>query len=190
MKRSVAVIGAGIFGCEIAIELANKGFLVELYEQNENILSGATAKSQNRLHLGLHYPRDIQTAIQSRLGFGTFSERFPTAVRKGFPNYYCIARKGSKVNSSDFEKFALNAEIKIEKTEESVLNKLGMDTSKISSSYSCDEGVIDIIVLRNLLIKDLSSLPISILLSTKVLSCNRVNDSWEVLTSTGNPKKV
>ena len=76
----VAVIGAGAFGVTIAIELANKGHSILLFEKDGEILMGATAKSQNRLHLGLHYPRDLETAIQSKLGFIKFSKRYPTPI--------------------------------------------------------------------------------------------------------------
>jgi glycerol-3-phosphate dehydrogenase len=64
----IAVIGAGIFGTEISLKLSREGHDVHLYEKEYEILKGATAGSQNRLHMGLHYPRDLKTAIQSRVG--------------------------------------------------------------------------------------------------------------------------
>ena len=55
----VAVIGCGIFGAEIAIRAKSLGLSVSVYEANNDILSGASANNQNRLHLGFHYPRDL-----------------------------------------------------------------------------------------------------------------------------------
>jgi len=189
MKHSVAVIGAGVFGCEIALELTKMGFIVDLYERNNSILNEATAKSQNRLHLGLHYPRDLQTAVQSRIGFETFSKRFPSAVRKDFPNIYCVAREASQVNLSEFELFASNADIEIKKIDMEIMRDMGMDTNKISSSYRCNEGVIDISLLRNLLIQDLESASVQVFLATEILRCNRVQNHWELFSNQGNLKK-
>ena len=70
--KKIGVIGGGIFGSEIALELAKNGFSVTLIEKNSNLLMGATSKSVLRLHLGLHYPRDLETAIQSKRGYLNF----------------------------------------------------------------------------------------------------------------------
>ena len=73
--KRIAVIGAGIFGSEIALKLRRHGYEVKLFEKSLNILSGATENSQNRRHLGLHYPRDLQTATQSVRGYDSFVNR-------------------------------------------------------------------------------------------------------------------
>ena len=44
----VGVIGAGIFGCTTAIELAKKGINVTLMEKNDDILQGASKCNNNR----------------------------------------------------------------------------------------------------------------------------------------------
>lgn len=51
----VAIIGGGIAGCETALELANKGHKVIIYEQDSDILQGTSAKTFGRLGLGYHY---------------------------------------------------------------------------------------------------------------------------------------
>ena len=35
--------------------------------------------NQNRLHLGFHYPRDIETGIQSIRGFDLFKNKYKIA---------------------------------------------------------------------------------------------------------------
>ena len=73
IKCDVIVIGGGIFGCLTAIELSKKGLRVQLHEKNDQIMIGASLNNQNRLHLGYHYPRDLETASQCQKGFEAFS---------------------------------------------------------------------------------------------------------------------
>jgi L-2-hydroxyglutarate oxidase LhgO len=61
-KSLVTVTGGGIFGCTTALELSAKGFDVNLFELNDDILKGASKNNFNRVHLGYHYPRDLETA--------------------------------------------------------------------------------------------------------------------------------
>ena len=58
MKKKIAIIGAGWFGCHIALEILklNK-FKIQIFERNKDIFNGASSNNQNRLHLGFHYPR-------------------------------------------------------------------------------------------------------------------------------------
>jgi glycine/D-amino acid oxidase-like deaminating enzyme len=84
----IAVIGGGVFGSVASYFLANKGHDVTLFEKNSQILTGASSNNQNRLHLGFHYPRDIETAIQSVQGYKEFKEHFSDACEFSFPCYY------------------------------------------------------------------------------------------------------
>ena len=102
----IAVIGGGIFGCEIAEVLSKApGNHVTLIERKENILLGASLNNQNRLHLGYHYPRDPDTAEMSAVGFRKFSEKYSSAISEKFDNYYFIANEDSKVSFLEFEEF-------------------------------------------------------------------------------------
>ena len=67
-----AIIGGGIFGCLCAIELSKLGKKVILLEQKESLMNGASSNNTNRLHLGYHYPRDLNTAQQCKKGFELF----------------------------------------------------------------------------------------------------------------------
>jgi glycine/D-amino acid oxidase-like deaminating enzyme len=144
----VGIIGAGIFGLESAKQLAQHGFNVTLFEQNEQILNEATANSVLRLHLGLHYPRDHETAMQSIVGYGKFLEHYRDFVNLGFENYYGIAKSQSKVDKHQFKVFADKVGIPITEVTTSSLENFGFDSKKISAAWKCDEGVIDISKLR------------------------------------------
>ena len=57
------IIGGGIFGCLVALELSYLKRKVIILEQNSSLMIGATLNNQNKLHLGYHYPRDLNTAL-------------------------------------------------------------------------------------------------------------------------------
>lgn len=90
-----AVIGAGIYGATIAVELAHAGHRVDLYERHRDLLHGATRSNQARLHLGYHYPRSLATALACREDASGFAERFPNAVNRRNNHVYAIASEGS-----------------------------------------------------------------------------------------------
>ncbi len=48
----IAVVGAGIFGCSIALELDKCGYEVILFEKEEDILLKASKHNHNRIHYG------------------------------------------------------------------------------------------------------------------------------------------
>ena len=61
------------FCCLCAIELSRLGYEVAIFEKNSDLMLGATLNNQKiGLHLGYHYPRDLETARQSALGFELF----------------------------------------------------------------------------------------------------------------------
>ena len=89
-KFNIIVIGCGIFGAEIALKASSKGLSVKVFEANEDILLGASMNNQNRLHLGFHYPRDIETGIQSIRGFDLFKKKYEKCIQSNFLNTYAF----------------------------------------------------------------------------------------------------
>jgi len=101
----IAVIGAGFFGCEIAIELRKLGFdRVVLLEREQNILRRASYANQARIHGGYHYPRSLVTAQRSQVNFERFLNDYSYSIHSKMEMLYAIAR-GSKVNPTQFERF-------------------------------------------------------------------------------------
>ena len=146
--KKVGIVGAGIFGLESAKQLSQYGFDVTLFERNEKILNEGTANSVLRLHLGLHYPRDLETAKQSIVGYGRFLEHYRDFVNLGFENYYAIAKSLSKIDNQEFRTFADKVGIPITEVPKSSLETFGFDIGKVSAAWKCNEGVIDISELR------------------------------------------
>ena len=102
MTRSVAVIGAGWYGCHIATSLAALGFEVTVFEQHRRPLHEASGNNQFRLHLGFHYPRHHGTRVQSRDGFMRFMERYQHLSREVPENIYAVPREESLIDFATY----------------------------------------------------------------------------------------
>lgn len=183
----IGVIGAGIFGSLVAIELSRNGAQVKLFEKNAELLSGATSNSQNRLHLGLHYPRDVETAMQSVRGFSDFSSRFPESIYKEFNNYYSLAKHNSKVTKDEFLAFCNTAGIRIEDHFQAPEKFLANDEI-FGELIKCEEAVIDMNILKKLLEIELKEFSVDCLMNTSVKEVNSKDDKFELRTEAANYK--
>lgn len=54
----VAVLGGGIQGCTVALELAHRGADVELFEAGTDLMKGASRHNEGKVHLGYVYSAD------------------------------------------------------------------------------------------------------------------------------------
>ena len=128
--KNIAVIGGGIFGCTTAWMLAKKGYQVDLYEQNDDIMSQASFINQYRLHRGYHYPRSKETAQSSIEGENSFLKEYNDAVVNGnIEHYYCIAKDDSKVSRNDYIKFLKELQLEYEEKEIEFINEDSIDLS-------------------------------------------------------------
>jgi glycine/D-amino acid oxidase-like deaminating enzyme len=99
------VVGAGFYGCEIALTLRQLGFdRVVVADREAGILRRASFVNQARVHNGYHYPRSQSTALRSRLNFDRFLDRYRHAIRFDMESVYAIAT-GSQISAAQFESF-------------------------------------------------------------------------------------
>ena len=98
MSYSIAVIGAGWYGCHIATSLQALGISVTVFDKATRPLHAASGNNQFRLHQGFHYPRHYTTRVQSRDGFLRFIERYPNLSREIVRNIYAVPQKESLVD--------------------------------------------------------------------------------------------
>jgi hypothetical protein len=103
-KPTVAIIGGGIFGTNIALELA-KFCSVTIFEKNEKLLQEGAYVNCFRHHSGYHYPRSGETVLEIQESSSSFEKMYNKAIVRSYPTYYGIARKNSNVNVDDFLKF-------------------------------------------------------------------------------------
>jgi hypothetical protein len=90
---NIAIIGAGIYGCHIALDLKKKGFDVDLYDMSEDIFSGASMYNSYRIHKGYHYPRSGKTRDMCKVDESEFIKCYPHLISdsKYNPKIFCVA---------------------------------------------------------------------------------------------------
>ena len=163
-NKTVAVVGAGIFGCSVAIALADVGYNVDLLERLPDILMGTSRNNTNRVHQGFHYPRDLQTATECRDHYRRFETEFREALLDDYPNIYDISEKGSLTSEDEFIAFCDRIGLSYSEID---LHRLDVTINGCNLGISCSETIIDSDLARNMLINRIRS-------SKNVrLSCNR-----------------
>ncbi len=100
MRKKVAILGAGIQGSCIALELAKRGFEVELLDQDQVPLNRASIRNEGKIHLGLVYMNDPEFTtprlmLKGAFYFSHYLERWlGDSARKlnlSTPFYYLVA---------------------------------------------------------------------------------------------------
>lgn len=76
----IGIIGAGWYGCHLALKLKKSGYQVILFEKNSEIFSQISGKFGIRLHVGPHYPRSSATRLSCRSNFEKFKEEYPELI--------------------------------------------------------------------------------------------------------------
>src|SRR6187431_2869135 len=66
-RRRVAVLGAGIMGCSVAIQLARRGFDVTVFDRETAPMSAASRWNEGKIHLGYIYGADPTLATAQHL---------------------------------------------------------------------------------------------------------------------------
>lgn len=143
----VAVVGAGIYGSSIALELAKHGHNVKVYDPL-GIMNAASSINQLRIHSGYHYPRSLETIEEILTAKDDFISEYGDSVVKDVESYYAIPKEGSKTNPDNYEE---------------VLDKFGLFHEKVKPSwidfeyidccYSVKEDIYDPNILRNIVAK-------------------------------------
>jgi hypothetical protein len=179
----VLVIGAGLFGSSAASLLAGKDVFVDLVESENDILKMASRVNHNRIHLGYHYLRSIATAEQSIEGLLSFLFHFGDSVVYQFPNYYAIAKEGSKTNSQQFLEFCERVGIGYD--EEMPPDNL-FDKSALESCFRVPEPVYDHLLLKKIMKKKLIHPNLNVFLNTQCVGLKKLADgTFEAKLSTG-----
>lgn len=105
----IAIVGAGWYGCHIALELAKAGHEVTIFEENDDLFKGLSGEFGIRLHRGPHYPRSKQTRESCHRGFDEFVATYPELVIPNSHSIYSLGKvldadgKPPKVSSSTFK---------------------------------------------------------------------------------------
>jgi glycine/D-amino acid oxidase-like deaminating enzyme len=104
MHYDAIIVGGGIYGCFIALRLAQTRRIM-LIEREPHLLARASYHNQARVHGGYHYPRSLLTALRSRTNAPRFLHLFKEAICCEFEHYYAIGRRRSNVTAQQFAQF-------------------------------------------------------------------------------------
>ncbi len=150
MKKKIAIIGAGWFGCYIGYDLIKSGYEVKIFEKEKEIFLGASGYNQNRLHLGFHYPRSYKTIQESKKGYEKFLKKFPRFTKNIKKNLYVIANH--KKNLIDYEIYK-----QILKSNKLSFNEEqnDFDLKNFKGIISCKEKLIDVDIAKKFFLKNL-----------------------------------
>jgi glycine/D-amino acid oxidase-like deaminating enzyme len=108
----IAILGAGAVGVCAALELANRGVRVDLYDENARVVSRASRNNEGKIHLGLVYAKDrtlksASTMILGAVHFESCLSRWidfaPILEHVSTPFYYGV-HAGSMMGEEDLEK--------------------------------------------------------------------------------------
>jgi glycine/D-amino acid oxidase-like deaminating enzyme len=77
----VAVLGGGLQGACVALELASAGVTVDLYDKNDRLLTQASAQNEGKIHLGYVYANDrtlrtARTMVKGGIAFAPLLRRW------------------------------------------------------------------------------------------------------------------
>ena len=143
----VGIVGSGIYGCWIAIELSkDSNNQITIFEKNSDIMSGSSKKNQYRVHGGYHYLRSISTAARCRNNYDKFLNFFPNCIKDKINSIYAISKYRSKIDSYQFERNCnlIKAPFKKSNKYKSLFNE-----NIVSDIYEVDETVYDYNLLKN-----------------------------------------
>jgi glycine/D-amino acid oxidase-like deaminating enzyme len=165
-EYDAVIIGAGFYGCALAVHLAAKGERVLVCEQGSAAMERASAINQARVHTGFHYPRSFATALRSKHNFTRFAEDFAPAIRRDFQMLYAIARYRTKVNARRFEGMFQSMNAPIERANPSQRALFSSDL--VEDVFACTEYAFDYTMIRSILFQRLAGLPVEIAFETQV----------------------
>lgn len=140
--KKIAIIGAGFYGLFIGKYLSNKHH-VDIFEEQNDIMTRASSQCQMRIHSGMMYPRNVKTALQCVHTFKPFMMYFKDAIVDDFKSVYAIACSSS-LTTKEFEKTQNELGLSVRK----IKNEFFSD---IKSVYECDEYTFDLEKIKSIL---------------------------------------
>jgi len=143
----IAIIGSGFFGSSLALILS-KSHKIDLYENKNEIMCGASKANQFRFHSGYHYPRSQKTVKEINKYKKIFTNYFGLKIFNQTQNYYSIAKKNSKVSVNQYIKFLKKNDLYFKKYRNSKFF-----SNKISSSFRVKEKILNYFNIKEIILK-------------------------------------
>ena len=161
-KKKIAVVGAGLFGCTIALILSKK-YNVDLYERKPDILNEASMCNQFRFHLGFHYPRSEKTVNEIKISNKHFVNFYGKDVFGKTKNFYSVVKGSSKVSFDKYLKF-----IKRNKLQYKEIKNSKLTSTKIEGTVSTNEKILDYFKIKKKIKYKLSKSSVNLKLNSQL----------------------
>ena len=170
MDYAHLIIGGGVYGCYVALRLAELcgGENVAIIEREADLLRRASYNNQARVHNGYHYPRSILTGLRSRVNAPRFLAEFGDSIFSDFEQYYAIERRRSNVTPSQFEQFCRRIGADLKPAPQRV--RALFDDDLIEAVYAVTEYVFDADRLRRSLRERIEASGIRVFFETEAMA--------------------
>jgi len=179
-KKSIAIVGAGWFGCHLALYLKKHGYKVIIFEKNREIFLGASGFNQFRLHLGFHYPRSSTTIDEIKNNSKRFLKEYKKYIKLPKKNIYCIANRNSLIDFETYKNILKSKKLKFKTIN---LNYL----KNIEGAINSNEGIILNTKIINFFKRELKK---NLKLNYKIKSTNTLAKNYDfVIDCTNNTLK-
>jgi len=165
------IVGAGIYGCWIALRLSEMGKKVLLIERREGICLQASLWNQARIHKGYHYPRSVLTALRSRINYAVFKKQFSSAVSEDHIHLYAISKKNSYISAKHFAQFMSRIGAPIRKCSQGLKNKFAEEL--IEDVFEVQEAVFDARKLAQIMGERLEQAAVTLALDSELVGITR-----------------
>lgn len=187
MKSDFIIIGAGIFGVELALKLASENYKVTLIERGNQILSQASKMNQNRVHLGFHYPRSLSTALQAIEAYDYFIDRFKNCIRPSIESFYMVSNEKTRLISlNEYVDFCEKLNINYKTLDKSIFDRY-LNTDKIEDDvFLVNETVFEVDEIRKQLIAELKKSSVNVIMNECVTSIEILFNNHKRTNTTRN----
>jgi hypothetical protein len=148
MKR-IGVLGAGIQGTCVALELAQRGYQVDLLDKNKLAITQASLQNEGKIHLGFVYANDPSLRTASRMLEGSL--RFAALLNRwcdfgdlhdqlSTPFFYAVHAQSLLPPAQIERHFVAVGDLYAEMTKSGVPAYLGLPDTFLFDQLSCREA--------------------------------------------------
>ena len=161
-KKKIAIVGAGFFGCTIALILS-KRFEVDLYERKPDIMNEASMCNQFRFHLGYHYPRSVKTVNEIKKSNKDFIKFYGSDIFGDTINYYGIAENESFTSYDKYINFLKKNNLSFK-----ITNNLNHTSPKVEGILISKEKILNYFKIKKKIKKKIKLSKINLKLSSQL----------------------
>ena len=162
IKKNIAVVGAGIFGCTAALILSKK-HNVDLYERKPDILNEASMCNQFRFHEGFHYPRSTKTFKEIKKSNKDFIDFYGNDIFGKTDNYYAVTKTETKTKFKKYIKFLEKNNLKY-----TIKPKSNLVSKKIEGTILSNEKNLNYFKIKKKILNKLSKSNVNVKLSSQL----------------------